>query len=286
MKWTTFKEAKEIAEIGEPQDSDKINWTDIVSYLEVKHIRFPQKPPTAQASQYVHVLPRVQPNLAGMLYGVVTRRLLFLYWADASGIVRSHRYYFNKEDAPKKQDSCEEQSTWDILFRYILTLVKPLPDLPTLDRTMDHETGPDGKSIWNIDCESRLLKGCKLITATHGQSRQTCIFSNAAEECVVKDLWFDEERRFKESELLTKIKGVPAVAQVDFSVDVKNTVTNLPLKTSGLHSGPSSKIKKEAPQRMKTRSVLKSTGKNMDERKTVRQILTSIHDSLRGAFIT
>lgn len=253
----------------EPIKNGDIHWNELVSYMEVKTNHNSSETSYSQTISYCHILPRAQPDLAGIEYSLITPNLLFLFWGDTSGVIRSHRY------------SLKDVTSRDILFRYVATLVNPLPGLPVQDGTMT----PDKKNeSYTIQCNDITFKNCKLISSTAGQSRQTCVFLTEDGRRVVKDLWLDEKRRFKEADILEEIKGVPGVVQVDFSLDVIDPKTSRALQTSELHSGPNSKVRsnRKAPRRTKTRCVLKSTGTKLKKRKSVLQVIKGIHDSLRG----
>ena len=270
--WTTYASAKEV--ICPPAygvRTPAIHWSDIVSYVEVKSDRN-MAVSSDQASQYCHILPRAQPDLAGIYYSVIAHNHFFLYWADTSGIVRSHRYMFDNE-----QD-------WGVLFRYVSTLVKPLPELPLRDSTMKYNKSTNR---WTIKCGKETYKNCELIDAVCGQSRQTCVFLTEAspgKKRIVKDLWSDERHLFKEADFLVKIKGVPGVVQGDLSLHINGPKTRGPLETSEMHSGPKSRLdqRRKAPRRTKKRCVLKSVGKKLKTRRSLLQIVKAIHDSLRG----
>lgn len=269
--WTTYEVAQGMinSERIEPIKNGDIHWNELVSYMEVKANSNAWATTLSQTMSYCHILPRAQPDLAGIEYSLITPELLYLFWGDTSGVVRTHRYFL------------ENFSSRDILFRYIATLVDPLPELPVRDSTMKLDRTNES---YTIQCNDITLKNCKLISSTAGQCRQTCVFLAEDGRRVVKDLWLDEKRRFKEANILEEIKGVPGVVQVDFSLDVKIPETGEFLQTSELHSGSNSKLRKDrkAPRRMKTRCVLKSTGKKLKTRKSVLQVVKGIHDSLRG----
>lgn len=271
---TTYKTALEMihCERIEPIKNGELHWNELVSYVEVKKKIDSLTDAFTQTISYCHILPRAQPDIAGIQYSLITPELLFLFWGDTSGVVSSHRFLMN------------DSATRNILFRFVATLAKPLPELPLRDATM---TLNRENESYTIQCGDKSFENCKLISATSGQSRQTCVFLTEDGHRVVKDLWFDEGRRFEEASILEDIKGVPGVVQVDFSLDVINPITEEPLQTSGLHSGPKKRLRltRNAPRRTKKRCVLKSTGKKMKKRKSVLQVVKGIHDSLRGTSV-
>lgn len=172
---------------------------------------------------------------------MITPDLFYIYWEDTSGIIRSHRYVY------------EEQEDWNILFRYVYTLAKPLCELPTRDSTMKYDKIADR---WTIKCGRKTY--CELIDKTFGQSRQTCVFvaeTNLGKKRVIEDLWIDEQQRFKEADLVKKAKGVPGAVQSESSINIK-----------------------------KKRCVLMSLGKKLQTRRSLFQIIKAVHDSLGGEF--
>lgn len=256
----------------EPIKNGELHWNELVSYVEAKKKIDSLMDAFTQTISYCHILPRAQPDIAGIQYGLITPELLYLFWGDTSGVVRSHRFLLN------------DNTTRNILFRYVATLVKPLRGLPLRDTTMILDRKNES---YTIQCGDKTFENCELISATSGQSRQTCVFLTEDGHRVVKDLWFDGERRFEEANILEDIKGVPGVVQVDFSLNVIDPVTEKPLQTSDLHSGPNKRLGliRNVPCRTKKRCVLKSTGKKMKKRKSVLQVVKGIHDSLRGTSV-
>ncbi|THH03710.1 hypothetical protein EW145_g6065 [Phellinidium pouzarii] len=267
-KRTTREDAQKIAN-GERSES-KVFWHETESAVEVK-AKFESIPPSVQTGSYIHVLPRAIPSLAGILYLAWDAQFFYIYWSDTSGIVRSHRYYF------------EEEKSWDVLYRYVCTVVNPLTDLPTRDPTMSINPNPISPE-WTINCKEKAYNAVQRYGAT-AHSRQTCVLWDPVKKRVIKDHWCDDDRRYRESNILEKIKGVPGVSQVDFSEVVKRPDDLGELATSKLHSGRESTLKvsgRRVPRRTKQRSVLKSRGDPLSARKSVRQILVALYDSIQG----
>ncbi|THH06234.1 hypothetical protein EW145_g4222 [Phellinidium pouzarii] len=239
-KRTTREDAQKIAN-GERSES-KVFWHETESAVEVK-AKFESIPPSVQTGSYIHVLPRVIPSLAGMLYLAWDAQFFYIYWSDTSGIVRSHHYKF------------EEEKSWDVLYRYVCTVVNPLTDLPTRDPTMSINPNPISPE-WTINCKEKTYNAVQLYGAT-AHSRQTCVLWDPVKKRVIKDHWCDDDRRYRESNILEKIKGVPGVSQVDFSEVVKRPGDLGELATSKLHSGRESTLKHFTIVFKVIRSVLK-----------------------------
>ncbi|THH06214.1 hypothetical protein EW145_g4231, partial [Phellinidium pouzarii] len=249
----------------------RVYWHETQSLIEVKR-DFKLIPPSTQTGSYLHVLPRALPSLAGMLYLAWDRRAFVLYWSDTSGILRSEDYDIN------------DIKSWDVLFRYVYTVVNPLPDLPTRDPTMSIKSTGVLKPKWEINCNKQTFNASFLFGAP-SHSRQTCVFWDDVKKRVIKDHWRDEDRRYNESEILEKIKGIPGTGQVDFSEVVKGPGDSGDLSTSKLHSGGKCTLKiagRRVPRRTKQRSVLKSKGDPLSKRKSVRQILMAVYDGIEA----
>lgn len=269
--WTTYKVAQEMIN-SEPIKNGELHWNELVSYVEVKKKIDSLTDAFTQTISYCHILPRAQPDIAGIQYGLLAPELLFLFWGDTSIVVRSHRFLEN------------DNATRHILFRYVAMLVKTLREFPLRDATMILDRKNESHTIQRGD---KSFENCKLISAISGKLRQTCVLLTEDSHRVVKDLWFYEGQRFEEADILKDIKDVPGVVQVDFSLDVINPITEKPLQTSDLHAGPDerSRLIRNAPCRTKKRGALKSTGKKMKTRKSVLQVVKGVHDSLRGTSI-
>ncbi|KAI5119522.1 hypothetical protein M0805_002544 [Coniferiporia weirii] len=268
-KWTTHVDAEEI--VREDIKAPVVYWHETQSLVEVKQ-NFGSLPPSNQAGQYLHVLPRGLPSLAGMLYLASDKFKFYIYWSDTSGIVRSHHY-----------DITEEKS-WDVLFRYVLTVVEPLENLPTWDPTMTINVENPLEPKWVIASNEK-AHPASLLYAMNGHSRQTSVFWSEEKKRIIKDQWRDDDRRFNESEILERIKGVPGVAQVDYSEVVKGS-DDEPLTTSDLHSGAECVLEFEynrrVPKRTKQRNVLKTKGDSLSKRTSVLQLAMAVFDSVQG----
>ncbi|KAI5119521.1 hypothetical protein M0805_002543 [Coniferiporia weirii] len=268
-KWTTRANALKIVR-GNIEESG-VYWHEIQSLVEVKQ-NFNGLPLSNQAGQYLHVLPRGLPNLAGMLYLALDKSKFYVYWSDTSGIVRSHHY------------DIKEEKSWDVLFRYVLTVVDPLENLPTWDPTMTINVENPLEPKWVITSNNETYLA-SLLWASDGHSRQTSVFCAEVKRRVIKDQWRDDDRRFNESEILERIKGVPDVAQVDFSEVVKGP-DDEPLTTSNLHSGAECVLEFESdrrvPKRTKQRNVLKTKGDLLSKRTSVLQLAMAVFDSVQG----
>lgn len=280
MQWTTKATANEI--ISSPEGKSKVDplyWYNSESFIECKE-RITATVPSVQATSYVHVLPRVLPNLTGMLYAAMGPSNIFLFWSDPSGVLRSHRYSLYEDENDPNAPSIES-----IILRYVATVMKPLPHLPTRDPTMKMKI-VDEKLVWDITHSGKSNEDCRQIYGFHAHSKQTCVFVDEKEERAVKDYWRDSDRRYNEGDILNKIKGVPGVVQVDVSGDVKLD-GDKPLKTSGIHSGAEPIIKDQIedslrPERVKHRSVLLSVGEPLEKRESVQEFFEAVHDSLEG----
>ncbi|THH07916.1 hypothetical protein EW145_g3053 [Phellinidium pouzarii] len=162
-KWTTRAIAQKIAN-GETVKF-RVYWHEMQSLIEVKR-DVKVIAPSTQAGAYLHVLPRALPSLAGMLCLAWDRRAFVLYWSDTCDNLRSSDYDIN------------DVKSWDVLFRYVYTVVNPLPDLPTRDPTMSIKSTVVLKPKWEISCNKQTLSASFLFAApSHSQqtSHQACL---------------------------------------------------------------------------------------------------------------
>lgn len=284
MQWTTRATAYEIISSEDGKITNyPLNWYNAESFIECKR-DISAKVPSVQATSYVHVLPRVLPNLAGtcMLYATMGSSNIFLFWSDPSGVLRSHRYSLYEDENDPNAPSIES-----IILRYVATVMKPLPHLPTRDPTTKMKI-VDEKLVWDITHSGKSYEDCREIYGFHAHSKQTCVFVDEKEERAVKDYWRDSDRRYNEGDILKKIKGVPGVVQVDVSGDV-NLDGDKRLETSKIHSGSEPVIKDQLegclrPCRIKHRSVLLSVGEPLEKRESVQEFFEAVHDSVEGEY--
>lgn len=280
MQWTTRATANEIISSEDGKIANyPLNWYNAESFIECKR-DISAKVPSVQATSYVHVLPRVLPNLAGMLYAAMGSSNIFLFWSDPSGVLRSHRYSLYEDENDSKAPTIES-----IILRYVATVIDPLDGLPARDPTMKMKI-VDKKLVWDITHAGNSYNDCRQIFGFYAHSRQTCVFVDEKEERAVKDYWRESERRYNEGDILKKIKGVPGVVQVDVSGDVKLDGDNR-LETSKIHSGAEPVIKDQLegclrPCRIKHRSVLLSVGEPLEKRESVQEFFEAVHDSVEG----
>ncbi|THH07255.1 hypothetical protein EW145_g3520 [Phellinidium pouzarii] len=102
-------------------------------------------------------------------------------------------------------------------------------------------------------------------------SADLCVFWDDVKKRVIKDHWRDEDRRYNESVILEKIKGIPGTGQVDFSEVVKG-----PGHSGDLFTG-TSKLRSRGKW-----SVLKSKGDPLSKRKSVLQVLKTVYDGIEA----
>lgn len=282
IQWTTRATANEI--ICSPEGKSKVDplyWYNPESFVENKK-SITSEVPSVQATTFVQVLPRVLPNLADMLYVAKGPSNIFLFWSDPFGVLRSHRYSLHEDENDPKAPSFES-----IILRYVATVMKPPPHLPAWDPIMKIKN-VDEKPVWASPHSANSCNDRHQILGLHAHSRQTRVFANEKEERAVKVYWRDSDRHFHEGDILSKIKGVPGVKQVDISEDVKLDENKL-LKTSRIHSGENPGIMDQLeestrPCRIKHRSVLLSVREPLEKREAAQEFFEAVHDSVEGEY--
>lgn len=265
-----------------------LRWSDVHTMGELKK-NVPQDTDTHnQIAGYVHMLPRVLPNLAGMLMLAIDLNGCHIEWSETSGMVRTHTMEMSSLD------------TWRYLISYLYTLYEPRDELPFWDYTLKKIEGGED-NLWKVKVGDEEYDA-KLIYATHHHSRQTCVLDAInvldKDKCrIIKDIWLDEGRRFKEHEMLEKLKGTPGVVQLDKSQTVpiikrdpkteEEIMTGEPLQTSKNHAHllHGCLPERPAPRRIKRRHVFHTRGIPLKKRKSVRQIFAGVYDSVQGVLV-
>lgn len=191
-----------------------------------------------------------------------------LFWSDNSRVLRTPSLYFSDE------------SSWDFLYSYIHTLYHPKKGRPQRDPTMTLSLDVvNGKLVerWALITEKGVYLGVELIAASHHIGRQTCIFKTIIPVRIIKDIWIDILRRFKEHLLLKKAKGCSSSIQVEESYEVGGEEEEGKLRTPATISPEHG-----FTDRKKWRHVIHTVGESLRNCGTACHLLKTIYNALQG----
>lgn len=267
------------------KSTDSIFWTDVVSIQEAKVSL--KTGVYQQVASYAHYLPRYLPNLAGMLYLIYDLQRITVAWSDNSCTVRTPSIYYVpvKETDEKPEAGAEQESDTfrDFLYSYVYTLYRPRKDRPQRDPTMrlDLVTLEDGsqRERWIFNHYGKEIVAELIVAGTH-VSRQTCIFKVLSPfQGVLKDIWLDIMRRFKEHLLLEKSERCPGLIQRKESQRVEGSDADGFLSCHGANI-----TAVESTDRHKWRHAINTFGEPLKNSTSALHLLKTIFDSLQGEF--
>ncbi|KAH8109927.1 hypothetical protein DFH11DRAFT_1547833 [Phellopilus nigrolimitatus] len=197
--------------------------TELVSFVDVELLN-PEL--SDRAAVYARGLPRERPDIAGLLYMTCTAEIFRFCWSDASRLVYSKQYEWEKDV--------------HLLFYFLHTLYDAVDDLPQRDSTMQLSKEENGKLVWTVKTANREMDAVRLFS-TPAWGKQTWILQSGS--YIIKDLWREKKMRFTEGAVLEKIHEegyVPGVVRLGSYEEVAVTKADgspQELETSRKHSG-------------------------------------------------
>ncbi|KAF7797277.1 hypothetical protein EIP86_008472 [Pleurotus ostreatoroseus] len=189
-------------------------------------------------------------------------------------------------DAPQLDEDTDAgvQIGLDMLFRYLYSLYVPKSGHFLKDKTIaqckQSKSQLCSPPTWNIQCGGTTYKNCKLLICYPPWGRRTTIFEHGKgrSRTIIKDYWFDVDRRFSELEVLDHIHsdgimpGVVRAIESEYVMDGEGRGLTTAREPSRRRTG------NHVKRRQRVRFVFKSVGEKLQEVRSLQELLYVFFD--------
>lgn len=223
-----------------------------------------------QGITYAWYTLEASPNLCGIYVLAARPQDYQIEWVDASGASTSVKFGW---------------TSLRPLAQYLYSLHVPpaghFLDDPTISVKVDSKTD---KTRWDISMSNDVYKNCTMTFWCGSWGRRTAVFETSGNlslsKVIIKDMYRDDSRRYKENVLLDRIHSsgiVPGVVRILAAEDV--SVGSKSLTTSGV---PDMGVR--VVNRTKSRLAMGSRGVHLRQAKYLSHLIKAIYDTVEGEY--